>query len=98
MPLWIGPHNEICEACGDGGELVCCDHCNLVYHLDCVPRPETKRRGAKARVAIADGPWACPLCAGEAKTVASAVWPEEAEHSEPRFWLRDDDFKQPATR
>ena len=98
LPLWIGPHNEICEACGDGGELVCCDHCNLVYHLDCVPRPETKRRGAKARVAIADGPWACPLCAGEAKTVASAVWPEEAEHSEPRFWLRDDDFKQPATR
>ena len=26
-------HNEKCESCGLGGELLCCDKCNLVYHI-----------------------------------------------------------------
>ena len=29
-------HNEVCEACDKGGELVCCDTCNLVFHLHCL--------------------------------------------------------------
>ena len=30
-------HNDLCECCGEAGELLCCSTCNLVYHLGCYP-------------------------------------------------------------
>ena len=24
-------HNDACQRCGHGGDLICCDYCNLVY-------------------------------------------------------------------
>jgi hypothetical protein len=27
-------HNEVCEVCERGGELLCCDTCSLVFHLE----------------------------------------------------------------
>ena len=36
-----------------GGELLCCDFCNLVYHLECLDPPMEQ---------IPDGKWECPEC------------------------------------
>ena len=46
-------HNEVCEVCEKGGELLCCDTCNLVFHLECV-RPK--------RSVIPKGRWSCAHC------------------------------------
>lgn len=47
-------HNDLCQICSFGGELICCDYCNLVYHMKCLPRNEI----------IPDEPlkWSCPAC------------------------------------
>lgn len=29
-------HTDVCLACGDGGDLICCDHCACSYHPSCV--------------------------------------------------------------
>ena len=28
-------HNDLCEVCNTGGELLCCATCNLVFHMKC---------------------------------------------------------------
>lgn len=33
---WDGEHNSLCAACGDGGELLCCELCPNVYHNECL--------------------------------------------------------------
>ena len=33
-------HNELCNTCGEGGELLCCHTCNLVFHLPCADLDE----------------------------------------------------------
>jgi hypothetical protein len=47
-------HNSLCQTCGFGGDLLCCDFCNLVYHEKCLPMDEI----------IPNEPekWACPAC------------------------------------
>jgi len=46
-------HNDLCEVCNDGGELVCCSTCNLVFHLACI-RPPTSR--------FPPDKWCCAYC------------------------------------
>lgn len=46
-------HNEVCEVCELGGELICCDTCSLVFHVKCV-RPILNN--------IPRGPWSCAHC------------------------------------
>jgi hypothetical protein len=46
-------HNDICECCGDLGELLCCSTCNLVYHLECT-RPKLSE--------LPEGEWSCAFC------------------------------------
>lgn len=46
-------HNDLCEVCSDGGELVCCSTCNLVFHLHCI-RPPTSR--------FPPDKWCCAYC------------------------------------
>jgi hypothetical protein len=55
-------HNEICEVCSKGGNLLCCDFCTLVYHLKCA--------GLKV---IPEGKWACPACEAEGAGKASVT-------------------------
>ena len=46
-------HNEQCPVCGEGGEVICCDTCPAVYHLECVNPPMKK---------VPRGKWSCPQC------------------------------------
>ena len=46
-------HNTLCETCGKPGRLLCCDGCNLVFHLSCT-RPILS--------SIPTGQWNCPFC------------------------------------
>lgn len=46
-------HNEVCEVCEKGGDLLCCDTCTLVFHLECI-RPKLS--------AVPKGRWSCPHC------------------------------------
>lgn len=36
---WRKRNNEYCEACKDGGELVCCEKCPISYHPTCTNPP-----------------------------------------------------------
>ena len=50
-------HNSLCQTCGGIGDLLCCDFCNFVYHMECLPANEI----------IPEEPakWACPACMQE---------------------------------
>ena len=39
---FLNQHNDVCEICNDGGDLLCCSTCNLVFHLKCT-RPVLKQ-------------------------------------------------------
>lgn len=44
-------HEDDCHICNDGGSLICCDNCPLVYHLHCAKLKEAP-----------DGDWICMEC------------------------------------
>lgn len=46
-------HNETCDVCEKGGDLLCCDTCSLVFHLKCL-RPRLNE--------VPKGSWFCPHC------------------------------------
>ncbi|NXM78491.1 AIRE regulator, partial [Serilophus lunatus] len=50
------PHQENedeCAACGDGGELICCDGCPRAFHLTCLVPPLPR---------VPSGTWRCGSC------------------------------------
>jgi len=51
-------HNELCEVCSQGGELLCCDTCSLVFHPACV-RPALKYESG---FPSAKDAWSCAHC------------------------------------
>eukprot|EP00743_Colponemidia_sp_Colp-15_P006369 GILK01006855.1.p1 GENE.GILK01006855.1~~GILK01006855.1.p1 ORF type:complete len:854 (-),score=175.20 GILK01006855.1:90-2651(-) len=54
---------DYCAECGDGGDLMCCDKCPLVWHLACIDL-ET----------IPEGDWFCPACtSGKQGTYATSL-------------------------
>ena len=46
-------HQEFCEVCGQGGEIILCDTCPRAYHLVCL-EPELEE--------APEGKWSCPKC------------------------------------
>ncbi|NXP61742.1 AIRE regulator, partial [Chloropsis cyanopogon] len=53
-PLPRGQENEDeCAACGDGGELICCDGCPRAFHLACLVPPLPH---------VPSGTWRCGSC------------------------------------
>jgi hypothetical protein len=44
-------NEDVCAVCRDRGRLLCCDQCDLAYHIDCA--------GLEV---IPDGIWICPNC------------------------------------
>ena len=60
-------NDDICFQCGCAGELIQCDDCPRVFHLDCLPD----------LYAIPDGAWRCPwhfcsTCGNNTETAAAA--------------------------
>ncbi|XP_075273956.1 autoimmune regulator [Opisthocomus hoazin] len=54
-------NEDECAACGDGGELICCDGCPRAFHLACLVPPLPR---------VPSGTWRCGSC------VASVAEPE----------------------
>ena len=52
--LWAHPHNTLCQVCGNGGRVVACAYCNLVWHAQCL-----------AEAAAAGEKWRCPECVAD---------------------------------
>ncbi|NXC78318.1 AIRE regulator, partial [Anhinga anhinga] len=53
-PTPPGQENEDeCAACGDGGELICCDGCPRAFHLACLVPPLPR---------VPSGTWRCGSC------------------------------------
>ena len=52
--LWAHPHNTLCQVCGNGGRVVACAYCNLVWHAGCL-----------AEAAAAGDKWRCPECVAD---------------------------------
>ena len=50
---FLNEHNDQCEVCNVGGELLCCSTCNLVFHLDCVRPTLTELPPGKCNKRIA---------------------------------------------
>jgi len=46
-------HNDLCEVCATGGEVLCCATCSLVFHIQCA-RPSLKVMPADT--------WSCAYC------------------------------------
>ncbi|NXF70270.1 AIRE regulator, partial [Ciccaba nigrolineata] len=58
LPAPPGQENEDeCAACGDGGELICCDGCPRAFHLACLVPPLPR---------VPSGTWRCGSCVGGA--------------------------------
>ncbi|XP_075237625.1 chromodomain-helicase-DNA-binding protein Mi-2 homolog isoform X3 [Lycorma delicatula] len=49
-------HQDYCEVCQQGGEIILCDTCPRAYHLVCL-EPELED--------TPEGKWSCPHCEGE---------------------------------
>ncbi|KAM9184035.1 autoimmune regulator [Mergus octosetaceus] len=72
-------NEDECAACGDGGELICCDGCPRAFHLACLVPPLPR---------VPSGTWQCGSCAvkpgqlREADKVAEQppMIPGEEEH------------------
>ncbi|KAG7379370.1 hypothetical protein PHYPSEUDO_008690 [Phytophthora pseudosyringae] len=50
---YLSYHNELCELCATGGNLLCCDGCARAYHISCAQPPITK---------VPDEDWYCLHC------------------------------------
>lgn len=55
-----GHNRDFCDACRDGGELICCDKCPASYHLQC-------HYPAVDPTDIPNGEWLCYACRCTAK-------------------------------
>lgn len=49
-------HQDYCEVCQQGGEIILCDTCPRAYHLVCL-EPELEE--------APEGKWSCPHCEGQ---------------------------------
>ncbi|XP_044598815.1 chromodomain-helicase-DNA-binding protein Mi-2 homolog isoform X3 [Cotesia glomerata] len=63
-------HQDYCEVCQQGGEIILCDTCPRAYHLVCL-EPELEE--------TPEGKWSCPHCEGEGITGAAE---DDDEHME----------------
>ncbi|XP_049535294.1 PHD finger protein 12 [Anopheles darlingi] len=50
-----GHNNDTCDACKEGGDLLCCDRCPSSFHLGCHDPPLSEQE-------IPHGQWVCHTC------------------------------------
>lgn len=53
-------HQDYCEVCQQGGEIILCDTCPRAYHMVCLD-PDMER--------APEGTWSCPHCVSSCKHV-----------------------------
>ncbi|OWF50666.1 PHD finger protein 21A-like isoform X1 [Mizuhopecten yessoensis] len=58
-------HEDLCAVCGHSGQLLLCDTCSKVYHLQCLDPPLP---------CVPDGRWSCPKCQASGR---SSAWTSE---------------------
>ncbi|KAL6112462.1 chd5 [Pungitius sinensis] len=73
-------HQDYCEVCQQGGEIILCDTCPRAYHLVCLD-PELEK--------APEGKWSCPHCEKEG-IQWEAKDEEEEEEEEPAGEEEDD--------
>ncbi|XP_060558085.1 chromodomain-helicase-DNA-binding protein 5-like [Ruditapes philippinarum] len=66
-------HQDYCEVCQQGGEIILCDTCPRAYHLVCL-EPELEE--------APEGKWSCPHCESEG---ADTKEPPEVEDDHNEF-------------
>jgi len=64
-------HQEFCEVCQQGGEIILCDTCPRAYHLVCLT-PELDE--------APEGKWSCPYCVKNGPSIVEED--EDDEHME----------------
>ena len=57
-------HQDYCEVCQQGGEIILCDTCPRAYHLVCLD-PELEK--------APEGKWSCPHCVSPWQTQGVGV-------------------------
>jgi len=55
-------HQDYCEVCQQGGEIILCDTCPRAHHLVCL-EPELDK--------APEGKWSCPHCVSTTRTDAA---------------------------
>uniref|UniRef100_A0A1B0FKX6 PHD finger protein 12 n=1 Tax=Glossina morsitans morsitans TaxID=37546 RepID=A0A1B0FKX6_GLOMM len=60
-----GHNHDLCDACEEGGDLLCCDRCPSSFHLQCHDPPLTEED-------IPSGQWLCHNCRMTLKTAPSS--------------------------
>ncbi|XP_056400528.1 chromodomain-helicase-DNA-binding protein 5 isoform X1 [Hyla sarda] len=71
-------HQDYCEVCQQGGEIILCDTCPRAYHLVCLD-PELEK--------APEGKWSCPHCEKE-----GIQWePKEEEEDEEEVGEEEDE-------
>ena len=62
--MWQTDHQDYCEVCQQGGEIILCDTCPRAYHLVCL-EPELEQ--------APEGKWSCPHCVRALSVTLSSV-------------------------
>lgn len=65
-------HQDYCEVCQQGGEIILCDTCPRAYHLVCLD-PDLDE--------APEGKWACPHCQGKGESAENQDQEENAEEA-----------------
>lgn len=76
-------HQDYCEVCQQGGEIILCDTCPRAYHLVCLD-PELEK--------APEGKWSCPHCVSEEVNllIADEVVDQECEaEGDSALWLME---------
>ncbi|XP_004524939.1 PHD finger protein 12 [Ceratitis capitata] len=60
-----GHNHDLCDACEEGGDLLCCDRCPSSFHLQCHDPPLTEED-------IPSGQWLCHSCRMTLKPTSSS--------------------------
>ncbi|XP_077458748.1 chromodomain-helicase-DNA-binding protein 5 isoform X9 [Stigmatopora argus] len=76
-------HQDYCEVCQQGGEIILCDTCPRAYHLVCL-EPELEK--------APEGKWSCPHC--EKEGIQWEAKDEEDEDEEEAAGEEEDDHME----
>ncbi|CAG9791661.1 unnamed protein product [Diatraea saccharalis] len=81
-----GHNHDSCDACGEGGDLICCDRCPASFHLGCYDPPLDEQD-------IPAGLWLCREC-----RASDAEKPPSSRGSRPQSPIESNDRKTRSLR